>query len=52
MNIQELGAVYLGGVALTALLGAGIVTEHTAGSASALSRAMLSDVAPISTFPF
>ncbi len=52
LAVQELGAAYLGGMSLVAMLRAGLIEEHTEGAASVLSRAMLSDMAPTSNFMF
>lgn len=52
LGIQELGAAYLGGVRIEALVHASLVTENTAGAASALGRAMTSPIAPVSNFMF
>jgi len=50
--IQELGAVYLGGVRVEALAAAGLVTEHSPDAAGRLGRAMASDAAPVCGFMF
>jgi GNAT superfamily N-acetyltransferase len=52
LGIQELGAVYLGGVGVEALVQASLVVENTPGAAKALGRAMLSALAPVSNFMF
>ena len=52
LGIQELGAAYLGGVRIEALVNAGLVTENTPGAAKALGRAMVSPLAPVSNFMF
>jgi predicted acetyltransferase len=52
MNVQELGAAYLGGVDVDALARAGLIVEHTPGSAHALGRAMTSPVAPVCNISF
>lgn len=52
LNIQELGAAYLGGVRIEALTHASLVTEHTPGAASHLGRAMASSVAPVCNISF
>ncbi|WP_084039524.1 GNAT family N-acetyltransferase [Demequina sp. NBRC 110053] len=52
MDIQELAAAYLGGTSIATLARAGLVTEHTAGAVAALSRAMTSDLAPVSNIGF
>jgi predicted acetyltransferase len=52
IGIQELGAAYLGGVRIEALVAAGQVVEHSSGAALALGRAMASPVAPVCGFMF
>ncbi|HEX7590001.1 MAG TPA: GNAT family N-acetyltransferase [Demequinaceae bacterium] len=52
LGIQELGAAYLGGVGVEALVQASLVVENTPGAAKALGRAMLSALAPVSNFMF
>jgi predicted acetyltransferase len=52
LGIQELGAAYLGGVRIEALVHAALITENTPGAAKALGRAMLSALAPVSNFMF
>lgn len=52
MSIQELGAVYLGGTSIATLARAGLITEHRAGAARALSTAFLSDLAPACNIGF
>jgi predicted acetyltransferase len=52
LGIQELGAAYLGGVRIEALVHAALVTENAPGAASALGRAMVSPLAPVSNFMF
>ena len=52
LGIQELGAAYLGGVRVEALVRAALVTENTPGAATALGRAMTSPMAPVSNFMF
>jgi predicted acetyltransferase len=52
LDIQELGAVYLGGVRVEALVQASLVIENTPGAAKALGRAMASALAPVSNFMF
>jgi predicted acetyltransferase len=52
LGIQELGSAYLGGVRVEALVQAALVTENTAGAATALGRAMASPLAPVSNFMF
>ena len=46
MNIRELGAIYLGGVSLRALHGAGLVTERTPGAVAATTMAFEWDRLP------
>jgi predicted acetyltransferase len=46
LPVAALGAGYLGGGRLGALLAAGLVTEHTKGAVAMLSAAMYSDPAP------
>lgn len=46
LDVQALGAAYLGGETLRALAGAGLVTELRPGPLGVASRAMASDVAP------
>ncbi|MFK0253485.1 GNAT family N-acetyltransferase [Streptomyces sp. NPDC090445] len=46
LSARELGAAYLGGVALTSLAGAGLVRELRPGALAAASRAFAGDVAP------
>lgn len=46
MNIRELGAIYLGGVSLRALHGAGLVAERAEGSVAAITRAFEWDRLP------
>ncbi|WP_438314205.1 GNAT family N-acetyltransferase [Streptomyces sp. HUAS TT3] len=46
LSARELGAAYLGGVALTSLAGAGLVRELRPGVLPAVSRAFAGDVAP------
>ncbi|WP_084076956.1 GNAT family N-acetyltransferase [Demequina sp. NBRC 110057] len=52
MNIQELGAAYLGGTSVSTLASAGLVSERRAGAAGELSRAMASDRAPLCNLDF
>jgi GNAT superfamily N-acetyltransferase len=52
IGIQELGAVYLGGVRVEALAAAGLVAEHSPDAAGGLGRAMASPVAPVCGFMF
>jgi len=52
MNIQELGAAYLGGVSIDALARASLITEHTPGAAHSLGRAMWSSIAPVCNISF
>jgi len=51
-GIQELGAAYLGGVGIEALVHATLVTENAPGTAKSLGRAMVSPLAPVSNFMF
>ncbi|MEU9198777.1 GNAT family N-acetyltransferase [Streptomyces sp. NPDC048332] len=46
LSVRELGSAYLGGEALGALAGAGLVRELRAGAVAEASSAFLSDVAP------
>jgi predicted acetyltransferase len=46
LPVAALGAGYLGGIRLTALATAGVVTEHKQGTLAMLSAAMYSDPAP------
>ncbi|HEY5846171.1 MAG TPA: GNAT family N-acetyltransferase [Microlunatus sp.] len=46
LDIRELGAGYLGGVSLRTLVSAGLVEEHTSGSAAAMTMAFESDQLP------
>jgi hypothetical protein len=46
LTARELGAAYLGGVALTSLAGAGLVRELRTGALAEASRAFAGDVAP------
>jgi hypothetical protein len=39
MNVRDLGAIYLGGTSLAALVRAGLVTERTKGAAAAVGAA-------------
>ncbi len=52
LNIQELGAVYLGGTTVAELLTAGLVEEVRQGAAGELSRAMASEMKPVGNFGF
>jgi predicted acetyltransferase len=52
LGIQELGAAYLGGVRIEALVHAALITENTPGAAKALGNAMASPLAPVSNFMF
>lgn len=52
LDVRELGAVYLGGTSLHALAGAGLVTEHTAGSVARVSSALRHEPAPWCPFVF
>ncbi|MFJ8041601.1 GNAT family N-acetyltransferase [Kitasatospora sp. NPDC096147] len=46
LDVRELGAAYLGGVRLSALAAAGLVTELRDGALTEATRAFASDVAP------
>jgi predicted acetyltransferase len=46
LDLRDLGSVYLGGVSLSALHAAGLVTEHTPGSVAALDAALRTPLAP------
>ncbi|MGW4649167.1 GNAT family N-acetyltransferase [Kitasatospora sp. NPDC004289] len=46
LDVRELGAAYLGGVRLTALAAAGLVSELRDGALTEATRAFASDVAP------
>ncbi|MFI5528648.1 GNAT family N-acetyltransferase [Kitasatospora sp. NPDC051853] len=46
LDVRELGAAYLGGVRLSALASAGLVTELRDGALTEATRAFASDVAP------
>ncbi|MFF5444645.1 GNAT family N-acetyltransferase [Streptomyces sp. NPDC012888] len=46
LSVKELGAAYPGGVTLTSLAAAGLVTEVRPGALAAASRAFAGDVAP------
>lgn len=52
LTARELGATYLGGTTLRALADAGLITEHTPGRVTALSRALRDDAAPWCPFVF
>ncbi|WP_436969058.1 GNAT family N-acetyltransferase [Demequina litoralis] len=52
LSVQELGAVYLGGVSLESLAGAGLVEERTPGALHALAAAFESTSAPVSNLFF
>lgn len=52
LNIQELGAAYLGGVTINALVQAGLIEERTPGAAVSLGRAMRSSLAPVCNISF
>jgi hypothetical protein len=52
LPVQALGAAYLGGTKLTALAGAGLVTEVRPGALAALSAAMSWDPDPWSPTGF
>ncbi|TBN56637.1 GNAT family N-acetyltransferase [Glaciihabitans arcticus] len=46
LSVNELGAIYLGGVSALTLARAGRIQQHTAGSVDALERAFHSPIAP------
>ena len=52
LPVQALGAAYLGGTRLSALAGAGLVSEMRPGAVAELSAAMSWDPAPWSTTGF
>jgi predicted acetyltransferase len=52
LPVRALGAAYLGGTRLSALAGAGLVSEMRPGAVAALSAAMSWDPAPWSTTGF
>lgn len=52
LDVAELGAAYLGGVALTARAAAGFVQERTPGSLRTLSTALRGELAPLCPFGF
>lgn len=52
MGIQELSALYLGGVSAQTLTDAGLIEEHTPGASRLLSTAMQVAQAPASNFSF
>ena len=52
LGIQELGAAYLGGVRIDALVRAALVTETTPGAARVLGNALVSPLAPVCNFMF
>jgi GNAT superfamily N-acetyltransferase len=52
MNVEALGAAYLGGRSLLAMRNAGTVTEHRPGAVRELWRAMRTDVMPQATRGF
>jgi predicted acetyltransferase len=52
LDVRDLGAAYVGGVALAALAAAGLVTELRAGAVARLSTALQGAVEPASTFLF
>lgn len=52
MDVEVLGAVYLGGVRTTQLLAAGRLTEHRPGAAARLDRMLATEVAPWHGFMF
>lgn len=52
IDVQELGAAYLGGTTIAELHHAQLVEERRSGAAAELSRAMASDVKPVANFGF
>jgi len=52
LSARDLGAIYLGGTPLTALVGAGRVVEHTSGAARKADLLFHSDVTPRCTEEF
>ncbi|MFV0633084.1 GNAT family N-acetyltransferase [Demequina sp.] len=52
MNVQELGAAYLGGTSIGDLYRAGLVKQRRDGAADQLARAMSSDLQPVTNFGF
>ncbi|MEK8225121.1 sterol carrier protein domain-containing protein [Oerskovia sp. M15] len=52
LDVRELGSAYLGGVSLTSLAAAGLVSEHRPGTLSAASAAFGWPVAPVSSWVF
>jgi predicted acetyltransferase len=50
LDVRELGSAYLGGVSLTSLAAAGLVTEHTPGALLAASVAFGWHQAPVCSF--
>ena len=52
LPVSALGAAYLGGGNLVAMLRAGLIGERRQGAVAELSRAMRTDVAPTAAFMF
>jgi predicted acetyltransferase len=52
LDVEALGAAYLGGTSLVSLRDAGLVDEQTPGSTAALWRAMQTDAAPVAALGF
>jgi predicted acetyltransferase len=52
LDVRELGSVLAGGVTVSALAAAGLVTERQPGAARVLSKALRSDVEPGTTYGF
>jgi GNAT superfamily N-acetyltransferase len=52
LDVEALGAAYLGGTSLVSLRDAGLVVERTAGAAVALGRAMQADSSPTAAMGF
>jgi GNAT superfamily N-acetyltransferase len=52
LDVEALGAAYLGGTSLLSLRDAGLVAEQTPGSTAALWRAMQTDAAPVAALGF
>lgn len=52
LPVQALGAAYLGGGNLVAMLRAGLIEERRAGAAAELWRGLRTDMAPAAAMPF
>lgn len=52
LDVRELGSAYLGGTSLSALAGAGLVTEHTAGALRTAAVAFGWPLAPVCSWIF